>query len=682
MSITKNKTIVITLVTLLVALSFIQLHPLHTQTEGGVQWIFWVSDQSAPIGKPIMVKVWAYDSEKQETYDVSCNITFTTQSDVVLMDKFSGNPAIYNFTFWKVDNYDMVMYCSASTGDNTTYSNSFTFYYPSINITPTEPNWGRNFTLKIQAEYTYNKTAVVTVGSNVYNVSMVNGVIEIPNQVIYDKTPVTLYFLNRTTKYTLIPKPPELAVTVNPSSVKVNQQVEINSWFYDENGLIPVVKQVLYNMTGCSSNYWIGYTGTPTYFTPTTPGTCTVTATYSNSVFTVSGSATFTVNEPLVTNHTLKVSSVTPWDYTVYAVVKTDAKIHGNMTLTMDGDVLKYLSKYGDEWEVTLTLKNVTPGVHEIDSIFMGDYGISVIDKQILVVPRHPYTIEYNESYTIPFGEDINQFLSTFMNGKYKMYTVRYNTSYVEALIYYPGNWYYLPAKKLIHIRITYPQIHIVENNAENTIYFTITNGHKGARITIYGVKFNGTGYVKEILYQENMSKSNISEMIPQKDVDYVYLVYEYGTGKLIVKNNEVEVNPEPYKLVKCIAGIPCVPVAPDKHILAVYIANKYYKPGTNITLPPGSYLLIIKLTDGYEIGGTISVENLTGKIEVYYNPYNPTLILIPDSPFPINVVLSDGKVLTIKGPYGKWIQLPGEIVNAYTPWGKVVLEPLYNITD
>ncbi len=680
-----NKTLIISIAIIVIALTTLQIlhvNPLHTQTEGGVQWIFWTSGDSAPIGKPVKVKVWAYDPIKQETYDVSCNITITTQSDVVLMDRFSGNPATYNFTFWKEDEYDMVMYCNASTGDNTTYSGSVSFHYPSINITPTEPNWGRVFTLRIQAEYTYNQSAVVTVGSNVYNTSMVNGVIEIPNQTIYDRTPVSLYLLNRTTYYTLTPNPPKLGVTITPSTVKVNQPVTINSWFYDGDGLIPVSKQVEYNVSGCSNNHWFGYTGDPVTFTPTTPGTCEVTVTYTNSLFTVYGKSSFTVEEPVITNHTLIVTSITPWDYTVKAVVKSDSTIHGNLTVTMDGKVLKFISKYGNEWEITLSIRNVTPGVHEISSVFMGDYDITVTDKQPIIVPRHPYTINYNETYTIPFGEDVNQFLSTFMNGKYKIYTLRYNKSYIEALVYYPGNWYYLPAKKLIRINISYPEITITENNSENSIYFTITNGHKGARITIYGVKFNGTHYVREVIYQKIMKSSSLSEMVPQKDVDYVYLVYEYGTGKLIVKNNEVEVNPEPYKLVKCIAGIPCVPVSPDKHILAVYIANKYYKPGTNITLPPGSYLLIIKLTDGYEIGGTISVENLTGKIKVYYNPENPTQIYIPEVPFPINVVLSNGKIITITGPYNTWIQLPGKIVNAYTPWGKVVMEPLYILTE
>ena len=647
---------------------------LHTQSEGEVEWIIWFSDTSPPLGKPVMVKVWAYDSQRLQTYDVSCNITIVNDEDVVLMDTFSGNPATYNFSFWNEDSYDVKLYCQANVNGNvteTSYSSTIDYRYPIITLSPENPKWGRPFTLTFTAEYSYNETATVTIGDDTYRVDMVNGVIQIPNVVIYDLTRVQLIFLNKTTEYYLTPTQPNIIVYVYPSVLKVNQQVHLKAWFQDDEGQIPTNTPLTYILSGdCGDHEWNVPTGTEITYTVTTPGSCEFKAVYTNSIFRVENKTSFTTEEPQITDHTLNVVKITNWDYNVFGDVYTDAQLNGTLQLYIDDVLVAEDTGFKSHWSVTYPIRNITPGIHEIKMVYEGDYGLSVEDSYQLIVPRHPYTIPYMDNYSIPFGVNITKYLSSFVGDKYKIAVTYVNKTHIEAIIYYPGNWYYEPAIKRITINILYPELNIIENNTNHTIIASVKNGYPGANVTIYCVK-NGTS---EIIYQTTLRGATLSVKLPDFDCDYVYMVYQNGMGILIVKDNE----PEPILYISsCPAGISCVPVASSKFIKQVYIGGMSYTPGTPIKLEEGSYLVRVIETDGNEIRFTLTVIGLNGWIAVYYNPYDKSMIWIPSVEVPVKVVLSDGRILTVTGG-DKWIHLPSPVVSVYSEWFKVKLLPLY----
>jgi hypothetical protein len=675
-----NKTILFAITGILLALvsGIMVLHPLQTQGEGNTEWIIWFSDSSPPIGKPVIVKVWAYNSEKLRTYNVSCNITIVTESDVVLQDNFTGDPAVYNFTFWKPNTYTVELYCKADTGENgtakTNTEKEIEFRYPTITATPTQPEWGRPFTLTFEAEYPYNTTGTAIVGGREYSIEMVNGLAKIDNLVIYDATDVFLNILNGSTRYQLTPTEPNIIVSASPPTTEVNNPITLTAWFSDENGIIPTSTHIKYILTGaCGNHTWDVPAGTPIQIVPTEPGTCTFKAEYSNSLYTVSNKTTITINKPTIVNHELDVNKIDDWDYKVYAYASTSTILNGTLTLYIDDNVIGVDSGFKNEWSLGYVLRNVTPGVHTIKAVFDGSYGLHSEDSEKIIVPRHKYTIPYSDKYVIPFGVNITNYLSRFFTSDYRIYVTYVNKTHIEAFIYYPGNWYYLPAYKRVIVKIVYPEINISEDNINHKIYLSIKNGYPGANVTVYCVK-NGT---KEVLYQTTLRGSTLEVTLPDFDCGYVYAKYMYLSGELIVKDNK----PEPVLYITtCPAGVPCTPVAPSKFIERVYIGGHVYNPGEKIVLKEGSYLVRILETDGTEIDYTLTVTGVPGVITVYYNPSNPAMIYIPSTSVPIMIVLNDGRVLTITHGTNGWIRLPDKIVYAYSPWAKVKLVPLYII--
>jgi len=178
------------------------------------------------------------------------------------------------------------------------------------------------------------------------------------------------------------------------------------------------------------------------------------------------------------------------------------------------------------------------------------------------------------------------------------------------------------------------------------------------------------------MIYQTVLVGGGLVEVLGDFDCDYVYMKYRYGAGELVVVDNK----PEPVlHATSCMAGVPCVPVAPSKFIKAAFIGGESYTPGTPVRLREGTYQVRIVQTDGTEVRYTLVVLGV-GPVEVRYDPGDRRLVWVPILPAPIKLVLADGRVLEVEGG-GRWIRLPAPIVNAYSDWFEVKLVPLHVIT-
>lgn len=646
---------------------------------GGVKWLVWTSNTQLPVGEPFNISIQAYNPQLLKTYNMSCNITITNHKIVLVMTKFYGDPAKFSFTFWKVGSYNVQFFCKVNNMSGKINKQITVYYrYPSIAVSPRTPKWGRPFNLTIKAEYPYNNLTNITIAKESFdNIKMKNGTIIIPNLILYNKINLTLTFLNRTTTYTIIPKAPNIGISIFPSSkIKINETVDLKAWLYDNEGKIPTNILITYKISGPSgSKEWKVPNGDILQYTPSRPGTYQFTATYKNNAFTIFNTKTFTVMEPSITKYNLSVIKINNWKYVVSGYVATNEKIHGNLSLFLDNKNIANISSVSTLWRLSKLLMNITPGKHIIKILFNGSFGVSFFDKYIITVPKHKYIIPFKSNYTIPFGVNITDYLSKFISRNFTIYTLFANKTHIEVFLYYLGNWYYLPTIKKLYINIIYPNIYIKQNNIKNTIELKITNGYPGALVTVYGVK-NGKS---EVIFQTTLQTNYLNITLPQFNSEYVYVKYKLNNSEIIVKSNE----PKPVNYISsCFAGVACVPVSPSPFIKAVYIGSYYYTPGSLVSLKSGNYLVKIIETNGNIIEYTLVVKGIS-KIIVYYNSQNPSLILIPMKIPSINVVLKNGRVIHITNPpIDKWIELPGQIYYAYSQTGKVILVPLYVISS
>jgi len=502
---------------------------------------------------------------------------------------------------------------------------------------------------------------------------MTGGVIQIPNLVVHDLTVVRLHFLGRVTEYELRPAEPRLVARASPDAVKVYGLVKLKAWFEDDEGVIPAGVTVTYALSGdCGERAWRVPAGTEITYWAAQPGTCVFKASYSNSLFALEGVAAFRVEAPLVTESSLDVAKLSDWDYDIRARVSTDVPVSGTLQLYVDGNLVAADSGHRSWWEASYSLRGARPGVHTVRMVFSGEFGLYYEEERVLEVPKRPYTMPLEDYYVVPFGVDVVDYLVSLAGGGVRVAVSYVNKTHAVAVVYYPGDEVHLPALKMVAVEIAYPELIIAERNDIRAIIVAVRNGQPGANVTAYCVR----GAETMILYQATLRGPGLVEVLGDFDCDYAYMRYRYGVGELVVVDNQ----PEPVlHTSSCLAGVPCVPVAPSKFIKAVYIGGESYTPGNPLRLKEGVYQVRVVQTDGTEVRFPLVVVGL-GPVEVLYNPSDRRLVWVPITPAPIKLVLADGRVLEVEGR-GSWIQLPAPIVNAYSDWFEVRLAPLHVIT-
>jgi len=456
------------------------LKVVQTQAEGGVEWIFWVSETSPPLGKPVAFKVWAYDAKRLATFPVTCNMTITAPDGVVFMGRFAGNPAEHSVAFWREGSYNVALFCAANVYGNVTenrFTAAITYRYPQIEVSPANPKWGRPFTLTFRAEHPYNEQARVEVGGRTYYVWMSDGVIRVPNLFIYDTTVARLHFLGRVTEYELVPEQPRLVPWVSQERVKVYGYVRLKAWFEDDEGAIPASIPIYYYVWGeCGYQEWRVPAGAEVIYRATRPGWCAFIAYYPARAFTLVDWTYFFVDPPLITESSLEVVNATAWDYTIRARVATDMVVNGMLQLYVGDTLVASDAGAKNLWVAAHSLRDARPGVYTVRMVFSGDFDLYHEEERVLEVPMRPHTIPLEDHYVVPFGVDVADYLMSLAGGGHRIAVSYVNKTHAVAIVYYPGDDVHLPAIKWVSVRIAYPELSIEEDNSLRAIRVAVRN--------------------------------------------------------------------------------------------------------------------------------------------------------------------------------------------------------------
>jgi len=631
------------------------LAPVYMQA-GGVEWLLYVDDYDNPLGKPALIRVWAYDPVNLENYEVTCNITATNESHVVVMDSFSGAPAEYEFTLWSEDALNVTLSCAADAGNETVRNEwefTMTFHYPNVTVSPSTAPWGRPFDLTLETEYPYsNLTAAVNVSGRVYNVTLAEGKAVVPGIVLYNHSAVEVEFLGRVTSHVVNVELPDIVANVTPREVKVGEYVELVAFFVDGQGVIPTDHPINYTVQGCTEYTGVHPAGETVTIAADAPGTCVFHASAFVAGETIYDEVVFTVLPPVLVDADFAVDRVNSWVYNVSVQVATDVPVNGSLLLYLDGVVVENVTGSNTEWSISLVL-NLTPGDHEITAVFEAEHGVAWSESVTLTVPRYPYTIELPPALTVPFGADLDEYISD----EYTWYIVSVGVGEYIVYVYYPGDDMYAPAAKLVNVTIVYPRVVVLEEGDYAVV--NVTGGQEGARITVYGVKPGGE---RLLLYEAVLRGPDLHAVIPGFGSGYFVAVYSYNGRNLTFVANE----PEPVEYTtECLAGVPCVPVAASDWVETVFIGGEPYEAGSELLLAAGEYRVVIVQADGTTVEYTLVVE--APPVAVHVDVSDPSHVTVDAPPgVTVVVVLESGR--TVEVAAGEY-RMPEPVAGAYSPY-------------
>lgn len=642
------------------------------ESDVDVEWIVSVSDSNPPLGKPVVISVWAYSVDTLEIYEVTCKLAITNDFGVIDLAEFVGSPATYEVRYWTEGFYNFELQC---TTVNSGYETSFLveYRYPEISLqTPVAP-WGRPMDIVVTAEYEYNEPVTIILnGIEVIDSSFTDGVIILEDMVLYDTLDLNVVFLDRSNPFEVTVLPPNFELKVYGDEFKVNTPIVMSVAVYDMAGTIPADVPVQVVVSGdCPATDFEVKPNEPFEIIPKFPGECVVEAYYANRAFYLYDTATIQLQPPKIVRENFNVVQLDNYNYRVYFSVGIDTPIDGVAYIAVNGDVVSR-KQYSENWfwRLIVELDDLLPGTYTVEAVFEGEFGLEVRYSETIVVPKYEYEIEIDDEYIVPFGTDINEFLYSILGEGYWVYTAETSRDAVRVVVYYPGNEYYLPASKDVIVRFTYPELSILEDNESETILVEVANGAPGALVTVYCV----VGGENVLHYQTTLETGELKTVLNQDECESVYMVYEYGEGVLYAFDNTIEAIS--YE-TECVAGVPCTPVSPSSYIVSVSIGGMPYEPGTEIMLPEGSYKVEIVMSDGYRIVYSLKVVGLDTVIAVYYDADDPTMVWVPETPLPITLVLRTGMTIEVVGT-GEWIKLPAPLANAYSRWANVEVHPIY----
>lgn len=604
------------------------------------------------LGETVHVKAVAYSTAYQDTYNVTCNVTVTNSTDVLWFDQFSGDPAQYEFTWWRPDNLTVSLYCV--TEANTTFTSSYTvsFRIPQVTVEPLHPRWGRSVNLRVEAEYPYTGTPVtITVDGTTYNRVMSNGVAVVAGLVFTEPANVTVRFLNHTYTFYIEPRTPSLDLLA-PQNAHLNQPFNLTPVLVDDEGVVPASVPVSLSLSSyCGQGNTTVYTGETVQVVATHSGSCRITGTATVMGSTLSDTVWVYVPPPRVVNFTFDIVNLTSWDYTFTSQVVLNESVNGSLTLLLDGQPVASDTGLKQVWTAEASL-SLYPGLHRVEVRFTGDI-LNLTDSRLIAVPRHPYVIPLNDTYRVPFGTPETSIVPPNL----LFYTVPVNETVERLVVVYPGDSYYLPASKVVTVEYTLPNISV--SVEEDRVVLRVSNALPDALVSLYcdGV----------LVYQVNLTGPTFQKRLPFTCTTYKVL-YSVN-GKHLVYTGSNIIAPEVSSA--CQAGAPCVPVQPDPHIQAAYIGGQPYTPGTEVVLPAGEYTVAVVLGGGETLYYELVVRPPQETVYIYRSLDGTTVYVDGPDGATVELVLRDGYTLTV-GP-GLY-RLPSPLAYAYSPSYRVVV--------
>ncbi|MEM1810225.1 MAG: hypothetical protein QW324_05130 [Thermofilaceae archaeon] len=642
-------------------LAGVLLLSLALSQEATVEWIASLQPNPVYIDQPATLKVYAHVPNLQLLLPVSCNVTVTNETDVVLYDRISGAPAVGTYSFNAEASYLFRVYCITLEEPESyaEFSYTLTIVYPEPDVRVSTPRWMRPLVLEVVAPYPYTGYPVlVEYAGSTYTEAMVSGRAVFTLPPIARPETVRVVFLGREKQLSVDPVPPVLDVQA-PSSVKVGSSFTVVARLFDDVGALDVPAEVSMVFTGpCeppSPPYYVNTEYTVAVPFNASSGFCTVTATVELwSGMTLESWASVAVLTPLILSAELVVSNTTSWNYAVQARVELDAEAWGRLTVYVNGEEVAASEGVQRAFEA-LYSATLTPGRYTVSAWFHYSEGALLIREVEVLVPRYPYTIQppppivhAGEAIVVPNADH---------------YAVYLNESAVLVVAFYPGDELHEPATAAFVVRVLHPVIELTEHAVR------VSNGAPGASLRVYC----SLGDREVVLADATVPQSGSLYLSftgrATADCEKLYAVYRYGSYVSVVPAGAYE--PVVVLSTRCYAGLNCTLLAPSPRIRFAEVAGAPYEPGTAVRLPPGVYALRVHTTYGKVLEFHVVVEELAPvTVEALYRD-GAWYTSIRGPPWAVvRVVLATGLVVEL--PVGVH-RLHAEPVSAYWGYGRCV---------
>jgi len=622
-----------------------------------VKWIVTIPSQ-VYVGEPILIKVYAYNPATLRVYNVACNLTVTNGTDIILLAHLHTvrrqrpDPVIARLYLPREGSYSIEMYCVVpETGDIYATTRTVKVIFPEPKVT-VRALWGRLPVLNISLPHTYSRRlnfivywrgekihAYIPPGSNMTQVVLPEPITE-PGRAT-----ISLFYKNITVPIT--PVPPRISIMA-PETMYVNTSSTILVRLVDDYGVLDIYPVNMSVSGPChidgGGKSISGFTNSKYLLVADGEGVCNVTAytlLWPGKLINKTVSVRLLVPEP---NITLHVSNTTSWDYCFEVNVSTPIRVLGDVVLSIDGSVVSAKSSYSSVFG-TRYCTTLTPGEHLVT--VKVTYMNKTFTRRIRIsIPKRPYTITPPPP-VIYAGDKIE------INAAW--YQQILPDGSLNIIAYYPGDDYYLPARRVFHVRVIYPDIRV------NGTHLIVMDAAPNAKVTVYCVSGG-----KELLLGQFNVHGRFLYKLPSTCSRFK-IVYRYKSYTEVVYGK----TPARVKILSttCRAGEPCILVAPSPKILHVSIGNMLYKPGTPVRLKPGVYTLRVFLTDGSVVEETVTVKPV--RVTLVIEPYQSLWrVRVYGPPYvDVAVVLPDGSILRLHpGTYTLW----AKPVTVYWEYGNV----------
>lgn len=621
-----------------------------------VEWIVSFSPQEVYIGQPAVLKVYSYNPQAQVIYNVSCNVTVTNSTDVVEFLRGSGIPAVVDVSLRWNGTYEVQAFCNDSAGYSIERTFELTVMYPTPEVSYTA-YWMLPANVTLRTPYPYNGTNVtVRYGNVTETVALEDGEASLGLGPILAPERLYVTLFGYTLSYEVVPEPPEVLVEA-PPEIQSGENYTFYVGLESDGVTLDVSYPVVVAVSGCYSNATQpSYTYEPysLYAAPTLrPGLCLITAEASpwpNE--TVRGEALVAV-QPVSVAPTFEYYNETPYSYVFVAGASVSPPLNSSVILYVNGAAV---ARTPMEVSGSVGLaKGLTfqPGTYVVTAVLETPYFNYTIGSATIVVPRYrlnvtvPPVVYAGQQFKFPEGVEYYEY---YLGGGEYAY-----------VIYFPGNSTYGPLDETVVVRYLFPSVEIASGQV------TVTNGAPGANLTVYCAN-NGTEVLQAYLSSSNETFS-LSNML---SCSAYYAYYRYGTFfEAFYERPGAYVAATTYAM----AGVPTVVVPAYSGVEYATIGDEYYEPGTNVTLPAGTYTVTVYFENGTTVSFQLVVVAPNISVYAFPAPGGWGLDVVAPPGVEVYVAFADGLVEAF-GPGEYFTSV--EPVGAYWPYGPV---RFYNVT-